>query len=66
MTNNQFHSHSVNISTTPLPGGGAPGEGAHTHTFTTDSKGGDPVLANATRAFNNMPVTRLVTWYIKL
>jgi len=60
------HAHSVSISTTPLPGGGAPGEGAHTHTFTTDSKGGDPVLGNATRAFNNMPVTRLVTWYIKL
>jgi hypothetical protein len=60
------HIHAVSGSSTALPGGGAPGEGAHSHTFTTDSKGGDPVLANATRAFNNMPVTRLVTWYIKL
>jgi len=64
--NNADHIHVIGLQTTPLPGGGAPGEGAHTHTFTTDSKGGDPALANATRAFNNMPVTRLVTWYIKL
>jgi|SRR5262245_127361 len=35
----------------------APGD--HTHTFTTDDKGGS-------QGFNNMPRTTLVTWFIKL
>lgn len=59
------HVHLVeNFATTALPLGGLPGEGAHLHTFTTDSKGGEP--GGATRPFNNMPLTRLVTWFIKL
>lgn len=59
------HTHVVNGQTTAIPPGPGGGEGFHNHTFTTDSKGGegDPAV---TRAFNNMPVTRLVTWFIKL
>lgn len=68
--NDADHLHFVSLQTTALPGGGAPGEGAHAHTFTTDSKGGEQLTPGVgpfvTRAFNNMPVTRLVTWYIKL
>lgn len=63
------HSHTVSLQTTAIPPGPAGGEGFHNHTFTTDSKGGEiipPATVATTRAFNNMPVTRLVTWFIKL
>jgi hypothetical protein len=39
--------------------GTAASNGAHSHTFTTSTQGG-------TAAINNIPTSRLVTWYIKL
>lgn len=68
-TENASHTHSFSAQTTAIPPGPSGGEGFHNHTFTTDSKGGEiipPATVATTRAFNNMPVTRLVTWFIKL
>lgn len=54
-TSNQLSGHTHNLSGTFA----STSAGTHSHTFTTDSKGSGA-------AFNNMPVTRLVTWFLKL
>jgi hypothetical protein len=50
---NQGHAHAFNYSFITSTDGG------HSHTFTTDARGQG-------QAFNNMPLSRLVTWFIKL
>jgi hypothetical protein len=65
--NSTTHTHNVSVNTwtgvTAVNGGTPTTGGNHTHAFSTDSKGG---LAGVTQGFNNLGLTRLVTWFIKL
>jgi len=46
----------------------ADASGAHDHTFSTDTRGGNHsgFPDSVTQPFTNMPLSRLVTWFIKL
>lgn len=56
------HTHQVDVTFTISASVGDP-DRDHTHTFTTDTAGG---TTGTTQPFNNLPRSRLVTWYIKL
>jgi hypothetical protein len=68
-TTNIDHTHSISLGPTAFSSGAASGGhshsftsdfgGNHSHTFTTSSTGSGT-------AFNNMPLAKLFTWFIKL